>query len=54
MENWQEDLLSASLNAKDTDQLFDIAKSISAQLGYGYCAYGMHIPLSILNPKQSC
>ncbi|MDA3558031.1 MULTISPECIES: LuxR family transcriptional regulator [Acinetobacter] len=51
MENWQEDLLSASLNAKDTDQLFDIAKSISAQLGYGYCAYGMHIPLSIAQPK---
>ncbi|NUG13402.1 LuxR family transcriptional regulator [Acinetobacter seifertii] len=51
MENWQEDLLSASLNAKDTDQLFDTAKSISLQLGYNYCAYGMHIPLSITQPK---
>jgi LuxR family transcriptional regulator len=51
MENWQEDLLAASLSAKDADQLFDTAKSISAQLGYDYCAYGMHVPLSIAKPK---
>lgn len=51
MEIWQEDLISASLYAKDVHQLFDIAKSISAQLGYDYCAYGMHIPLSIAQPK---
>lgn len=51
MENWQEDLLSASLMVKNEYQLFEVVKSTASKLGFDYCAYGMQSPLSIAEPK---
>lgn len=51
MENWQEDLLSASLIVKNEYQLFEVVKSTASKLGFDYCAYGMRLPLSIAEPK---
>ncbi|NUF13909.1 LuxR family transcriptional regulator AbaR, partial [Acinetobacter oleivorans] len=51
MENWQEDLLSASLMVKNQYQLFEVVKSTASKLGFDYCAYGMQSPLSIAEPK---
>ncbi|KRI54433.1 LuxR family transcriptional regulator AbaR [Acinetobacter pittii] len=51
MENWQEDLLSASLIVKSEYQLFEIVESTALKLGFEYCAYGMQSPLSIAEPK---
>lgn len=51
MENWQEDLLSASLIVKNEYQLFEVVKSTASKLGFDYCAYGMRSPLSIAEPK---
>lgn len=50
MENWQEDLLSASLMVNEY-QLFEVVKSTASKLGFDYCAYGMQSPLSIAEPK---
>lgn len=52
MENWQEDLLSASLMVKNEYQLFEVVKSTASKLGFDYCAYGMQSPLSIAEPKM--
>ncbi len=51
MENWQEDLLSASLMVKNEYQLFEVVKATASKLGFDYCAYGMQSPLSIAEPK---
>jgi LuxR family quorum-sensing system transcriptional regulator SolR len=50
MDAWQEDRLNALLTMRSEQELFSQLKSVSREMGFEYCAYGIQMPLPISRP----
>jgi len=51
MSQWQEDLTDLVQNINCEKKLFQSIVPIVNKLGFEYCAYGIHLPIPISNPK---
>lgn len=51
MKNWQGNQLQSLLNNKNEEQRFQTILSLSRELGFDYCAYGLRVAFPLTNPK---
>lgn len=51
MEGWQETRMQALSKAGDEAEVFAILSGMASEIGFGYCAFGMRMPLPVSQPK---
>lgn len=53
MRAWQEDQLHALSAVECEHALFEIIVSLARDLGFDYCAYGLRMPLPLIQPRMA-
>lgn len=51
MDTWSEDFLTGLQNSHNEESVFACVLSTAQNLGFDYCAYGLRLPLPIINPQ---